>query len=57
MSLAGQALPLVGVAIGAVVSLAVSAVNERTRWRRRQVASKEMVYGFDLIRGFAPALG
>ncbi|MCT9082092.1 hypothetical protein [Streptomyces fulvoviolaceus] len=36
MSLASQALPLVGVAIGAVVSLAVSAVNERTRWRRQQ---------------------
>jgi hypothetical protein len=36
MSLASQALPLVGVAIGAAVSLAVSAVNERTRWRRQQ---------------------
>lgn len=36
MSLASQALPLVGVAIGAAVSLVVSAVNERTRWRRQQ---------------------
>ncbi|WP_409239935.1 hypothetical protein [Streptomyces sp. PA5.6] len=36
MSLASQALPLVGVAVGAVVSLAVSAVNERARWRRQQ---------------------
>jgi hypothetical protein len=24
---------------------------------RRAVASREVVYGFDLIRGFAPALG
>ncbi|MFF5130975.1 hypothetical protein ACFY41_29140 [Streptomyces syringium] len=36
MSLTSQVLPLVGVAIGAAVSLAVSAVNERTRWRRQQ---------------------
>ncbi|MFI6938573.1 hypothetical protein ACIBI4_04825 [Streptomyces sp. NPDC050418] len=36
MSLAAQVLPLVGVAVGAVVSLAVSAINERTRWRRQQ---------------------
>ncbi|WP_079158529.1 hypothetical protein [Streptomyces caniscabiei] len=36
MSLADQALPLVGVAIGAAVSLLVSALNERTRWRRQQ---------------------
>ncbi|KOG46773.1 hypothetical protein ADK75_25885 [Streptomyces virginiae] len=36
MSFASQVLPLVGVATGAVLSLAVSAVNERTRWRRQQ---------------------
>ena len=36
MSVASQALPLVGVAIGAAVSLMVSAVNERTKWRRQQ---------------------
>lgn len=36
MSLASQALPLVGVAVGAAVSLVVSAVNEHTRWRRQQ---------------------
>ncbi|MFF1477075.1 hypothetical protein ACFVYD_05775 [Streptomyces sp. NPDC058301] len=36
MSLASQALPLVGVAIGAVVSLVVSAVNDRARWQRQQ---------------------
>ncbi|MFJ1560824.1 hypothetical protein [Streptomyces mirabilis] len=36
MSLASQALPLVGVAVGAMVSLVVSALNERTRWRRQQ---------------------
>ncbi|GAA1910664.1 hypothetical protein GCM10009837_38890 [Streptomyces durmitorensis] len=36
MSLASQVLPLVGVATGAVLSLVVSAVNERTQWRRQQ---------------------
>lgn len=40
MSLADQALPLVGVAIGAAVSLVVSALNERTRWRRQQSVSE-----------------
>ncbi|MDJ1133933.1 hypothetical protein [Streptomyces iconiensis] len=36
MSLLGQILPLVGVALGAVASFLVSSLNERARWRREQ---------------------
>ncbi|WP_415950592.1 hypothetical protein [Streptomyces sp. KLOTTS4A1] len=36
MSITGQILPLVGVAVGAGVSVAVSALTERSRWRRQQ---------------------
>lgn len=36
VSLTGQILPLVGVALGAVTSFLVSSANERTRWRRQQ---------------------
>ncbi|MER6390878.1 hypothetical protein ABT236_20740 [Streptomyces sp. NPDC001523] len=36
MSLAGQLLPLVGVALGAVTSFLAVSLNERTKWRRQQ---------------------
>ncbi|MFD9719137.1 hypothetical protein [Streptomyces sp. NPDC059076] len=36
MSLTGQILPLVGVALGAGTSFLVASLNERTRWRREQ---------------------
>ncbi|MEU5402871.1 hypothetical protein ABZ348_26645 [Streptomyces sp. NPDC005963] len=36
MSLSGQILPLVGVALGAAASFLVSSLNERSRWRREQ---------------------
>ncbi|WP_199548934.1 hypothetical protein [Streptomyces sp. N35] len=36
MSITSQVLPLVGVAIGAAVSVVVSALTERNRWRRQQ---------------------
>jgi hypothetical protein len=36
MSLSGQILPLVGVALGAVASFLVSSLNDRARWRREQ---------------------
>jgi hypothetical protein len=36
MSLTGQILPLVGVALGAIGSFLVSSLNDRARWRREQ---------------------
>lgn len=36
MSLSGQIVPLVGVALGAVASFLVSSSNDRARWRREQ---------------------